>query len=485
MITGTLRLFSEGDLDRLHAAVLKVLEQTGIKVYGEAFLDGLAVSGAKVDKVAGVARFPPPVVEGLIVGRCRQTRQPERERGESQQQYQVGLSGVIAPFYHDYDRQCRRPATRQDLLDTIHWAEVDLSPNHTVGLAVTMAGVPPQVEPVEAYALLLQHTSRPDRAYATSADQIPFLMDLASVYYGHPVFPRGPDFMTSPLTFGHRLAEHTLAAIQFGERRFGIGVMPISGGNAPITIAGNVVVSAAEALGAALTIKALAPDVTFSAWACNGIIDMRKGSASFNAPEALLADLGFCELFNRRYGGGAGVAAGADYVDGALPGIQVAYERTYRAMAIAACVGGHFYMGGQGTLDAGQIFSPVQFILERDMAEGIWRLGQGIEVSDETIGLEAIQAVRAGEGKSYLETDHTLRHFRQTWFPRFLYRGVYETDAIEHTRDQQMLDAANQQYKEAIARYTPPLIDETRVREMQKIVAQARQKLLVCRPAAA
>jgi trimethylamine--corrinoid protein Co-methyltransferase len=478
MITGALHLFSERDLDHLHAAVLKVLEQTGIKVCHAAFLDSLAAAGAGVDKERQIAKFQPRLVENLIAGRCRQPWLPDRERAAPDQEYKIGLSGVIAPFYHDYDRQVRRPATRQDLLDTIHWAEVDLSPDHPVDLAVTMSEVDPRVEPIEAYGLLLQHTSRPGMAYSTAADQIPFLVDISTAYYGRPIFPRGPDFMTSPLTFGGRLAEHTLARIRFGDTHFSIGVMPICGGNAPMTVAGNVVIAAAEALGAALTIQSLAPEATFRVAACNGIVDMRKGTASFNAPEALLADLGMCELFNRRYGGVAAVAAGADYVDGALPGMQVAYERTYRAMAIAAFVGEHFYMGGQGTLDAGQIFSPVQFILERDMAEGLWRLGQGVQVDDEAIGLEVIQAVGVGEGKSYLETEHTLRHFRETWFPRFLYRGVYENDADEFGRDRQMLDAANQRYKSAIARYTPPAIDEAKLKDIRKVVERARRTLL-------
>jgi trimethylamine--corrinoid protein Co-methyltransferase len=478
MITGTLRLFTESDLDRLHVAVLKVLELTGIKVCSEPFLDALAKSGANVDKTAGTARFKPRMVESLVAERCRQPWIPGRERGEPEREYKVGLSGVIAPHFYDYDKRIRRAATRQDLIDSVHWAEVDLSPNRSVEMAVTMSDVDQRVEPIEAYALLLEHTSRPGKGYSTSADQIPFLVDLSTAYYGHPVFPRGPDFMTSPLTFSDRLAEYFLEAIRFGERHFGLGVMPICGGNAPMTIAGNVVLAMAEGLGAALVIQSLAPEATFFIAPCNGIIDMRRGTASFYAPEALLADLGVCELFNRRYGGGANVAAQMDYVDGAIPGIQVAHERTFRAMAIAAFVGEYFEMGGQGTLDAGQIFSPVQFILERDMSEGLWRFGQGIEVNDETIGLDVIQAVGFGKKQTYLKTGHTLRHFRETWFPRFLYRGEYGDDAVEHGRDRQMLDAANQQYKDALTRYEPPVMDKEKMREIRKIVKQAQRKLL-------
>ncbi len=479
MIAGTLCLFGESELDRLHAAVLRVLERTGIRVCNGELLAALARSGANVDGAGQVARFPQHLVEGLIAERRRQPWAPVRERGELERQYKVGLGGAICPFYHDYDRKVRRPCTRQDLLDVVHWAEVDLSPERSVGQAMTLTEVDPRIETVEAYALLLEHTSRPScPGESIDLAQIPFLLDLATAYYGEPRFPPGPSFMTSPLTIGHRLAAYLVAAARYGVRHFSIGVMPIGGGNAPMTVAGTVVIAVAEALGYALAVKALAPEAAFTVGACNGILDLRRGTPSFNAPEALLSDLGFCELFNRRYGGGANVAAGPDYIDAALPNIQAAYERTFRAMAIAAFVGQPFELGGYGTLDAGQIFSPVQFIIERDMGEGIWRFGQGIEVSAESIGLEAIEAVGAGEGRSFLEAEHTLHHCRETWFPRYLYRGVYGDDATEHGRDRQMLDAANQHYRECIARYQPPTLDEGRRKDIRRIVARARQTLL-------
>jgi trimethylamine--corrinoid protein Co-methyltransferase len=333
------------------------------------------------------------------------------------------------------------------------------------------------VEPIAAYALLLEHSHRPSAAYVLNADQIPFLVELSSVYYGKPVFPRGTDFMTSPLTFDRRLAEYTLAAIRFGKTHFNLGCMPISGSNSPVTLAGTVVLGTAELIGAALIIRSLAPDATFNLGTCNGYTDLRKGFTSFNSPEALLADLGIVELVNQRFGGGAHVAAGSDYIDASLPGMQVAYERVYRAMAIAAFTGANFRLGGQGTLEAGQIFSPVQFILERELSEGLWRLGQGIVVDEENMALDVIAAIGAGERGSYLETEHTLHHYRQAWFPKMLYRGPYEGDLIEHSRDCQMLETASQRYKQAIARYDPPQIDPNKVKEMHHIVEKAKNDL--------
>jgi trimethylamine---corrinoid protein Co-methyltransferase len=453
-----LLLFDEKELDRLHAAVLQVLQRVGMKVCHEAYFTPALASGALVDPFTSSVKFPEPLVNAFLDERLAHPISFECT-DDLTGPYPIGLSGVIAPFFHDYPARARRPATREDLLNTIHWADVDLDPRKTVDLAVTMSDVDPAIEPIEAYGLLLQNSSRPDRAYCTSSRQIPALIELSKVYFGKAIFPRGTDFVTSPLTFSHRLGEHTHQAILFGQRKFGIGVMPISGGNSPVTIAGNIVVAAAEALGAALLIRAIAPDAVFTFHACNGSVDMRKGSALFNAPEALLSDLGFTELVNRRYGGGGGVAAGSDYIDAALPGMQAVYERVQRSMAISAYTGAPFALGGQGTLDAGQIFSPVQFILERDMAEGLWQFGRGIEVSDETIAIDSILQIGSGEGRSYIEMEHTLRHCHDQWRPRLMYRGEYESDEAEHGRDQQMMDAAYARYTAAIQRFTPPSID--------------------------
>ena len=456
-----------------------MLEQTGLKIQSQRLLAALAAAGANVEDARQVARFPRRLIEGLVEERRQRVSAVPREAAEPESQYRVGLSGVIAPHFHDYPARNVRPASRADLLETIKWAEVYLSRERHVDLAVTMSELPPQVEPVEAYALLLQHTSRPGIAYTTDASQIPYLVEIAEVYHGRKVFPRGPDFLTSPLTVSARLAEHSLAALDFGQRHFAFGVMPISGGNAPITIAGNVVQSAAEWLGLCTAVRAIAPDSTFSFAACNGIVDMRKGTASFNAPEALLADLGVVELVDRRYGGDAHVAAGPDYIDAALPGMQAAFERTYRAMAIAAFAGEHFRLGGQGTLDAGQVFSPVQFILEQEMGEMLWRFGQGIEVSEETLAVDTIAQVRPDEGRSFLDCEHTLRHFRATWFPKLLYRGEYAGDAVEQARDQTMLDAAYDTYRGAVARYTQPELASETQREIARIVERARHALVV------
>ncbi|MCJ7736937.1 MAG: trimethylamine methyltransferase family protein, partial [Anaerolineae bacterium] len=314
--------------------------------------------------------------------------------------------------------------------------------------------------------------------YTSDDDQIPFLLEMATVYFDEPSFPTGANFITSPLTFGDRMARYLLAAIAWGRTEHGIGVMPICGGNAPMTIAGNVVVSAAELLGAWLTVKSVQPDATFRGGACNGIIDMRRGVASFGAPEALLADLGVCELFERRLGGRVHMAGGSDYIDARLTGLQSAYERTMVAMGVAAFTDQPFNLAASGTLDSGKVFSPVDFIVDRELGAGLWRLGRGIEVTGETMALDTIEAVGVGEGRSYMETDHTLRHYRETWFPKMLARGMWASDDAEFGHEENMKEAAFQHYLECLSRYTPPELSEAKLAEIKRIVERARRAVL-------
>ncbi|RPJ42682.1 MAG: hypothetical protein EHM21_12480, partial [Chloroflexi bacterium] len=296
MVTGTLRLFSETDLDRLYAAVLHLLNRTGLRVYHDGFLDTLAGNGALVTKSSCLVKFPEKMVEDFVAHLRQNDWQPEREAGQPEPKEKIGLSQVIAPFYYDYDQKARRPPEKEDLLNIIRWADMDLDQDTRVGLAVTLSDEDPRVEPIVAYAILLENSCRPDDAYVLNADQIPFLVDLAEVYYGRAVFPRGTDFMTSPLTFDQRLAEYTLAAIRFGKRHFTVGCMPICGSNAPMTLAGTVVLGVAELIGAAMVIYSLTPEAVFKFNPCNGSTALRKGFANFNSPDAQLTDIGVVKL---------------------------------------------------------------------------------------------------------------------------------------------------------------------------------------------
>ena len=54
------------EVDLIHAAMLRIVSEVGMKIQNDAILERLAHAGAQIDRQAQVAKIPPKVVEHLI-----------------------------------------------------------------------------------------------------------------------------------------------------------------------------------------------------------------------------------------------------------------------------------------------------------------------------------------------------------------------------------------------------------------------------------
>jgi trimethylamine:corrinoid methyltransferase-like protein len=118
-------------------------------------------------------------------------------------------------------------------------------------------------------------------------------------------------------------------------------------------------------------------------------------------------------------------------------------------------------------------------MLEKELGEGLWKFAKGVPVTDETLALEAIMEVGAGEGRSYTDTDHTVSLFRQAlWHPRLMDRSAYESDEAEQAKERRLLDGANKAFHETLKAYRPPDVDRKMLAEVWRVVADARRELL-------
>jgi trimethylamine--corrinoid protein Co-methyltransferase len=71
-----------------------------------------------------------------------------------------------------------------------------------------------------------------------------------------------------------------------------------------------------------------------------------------------------------------------------------------------------------GCLEGGLLFSPELLVISDELVGMTRAAVQPLEISDETIGLDVIDAV--GPGNVFLGEDHTLAHFRELWNPQVL-----------------------------------------------------------------
>jgi trimethylamine:corrinoid methyltransferase-like protein len=150
--------------------------------------------------------------------------------------------------------------------------------------------------------------------------------------------------------------------------------------------------------------------------------------------------------------------------------------KTYRQMAFGCTVSQPLPIGA---LDNGAVFSPTQAMIDLEMNEAQWKFNRGIEVDDEACAVDLIQELAFCERQTYLESEHTLKHFRRLgWYPQ-----LFDRTYCDHTRpapagDEKLLQKADRRWRELVDAQPASEVELGFARELDRIVAAARKELL-------
>jgi trimethylamine--corrinoid protein Co-methyltransferase len=88
------------------------------------------------------------------------------------------------------------------------------------------------------------------------------------------------------------------------------------------------------------------------------------------------------------------------------------------------------YLGGGniihdvGYLESGLTGSLAQLVICDEILSWLGHYARPLEVSDETLALDLIDEV--GPDGQFLDSDHTLSHFRERWYPSLFDRDNYQ-----------------------------------------------------------
>ena len=94
------------------------------------------------------------------------------------------------------------------------------------------------------------------------------------------------------------------------------------------------------------------------------------------------------------------------------------------------------------------------------------RITQGFEINEETMALDLIDEI--GPGGEYLTSEHTLKHFKENWYPELFSRSPYEKWKEEGEKD--LKTKANEKAKYIIENYNSKPLEENLRNELRKIV---------------
>ncbi len=471
------------EVSALHDQALRILAQVGVHVGHEALLTLLGDMGATVDRAAQTVRFPRPWMEQFLqeasddyddddslVVSCTLPYGKRRECCGGME----ATAGTYPQFFCDMEGRFT-PHTLATVADMTRLA--DALPNiDRLGVMGVASDVPALLSPLYMRLLAWKHATSKLSGSGEIRDVrlIPYVMELGRIFAGSRGEPEwrytfAEVELLSPLRFGAVEAEIFVRFWQSGFKA-GVGFMPTAGASTPTTLAAAVSIALAESLFVSVLYRACYGLKKLYLQSNCSILDMRCGMYPFGRPERALIALAMGQMA-RCYR--AGLWASAVHSDSKGVDIEAGYAASFNALP--AVMAGTLGLECYGIVSGGEACSPLQLVVDNEYLGAVKRFVSGFEVNTETLAWDLIE--EQGIGGSFLDTDHTVRHFRTEHWQPVLFSRQPLNSWLEGDR-KLAVDLARDQAVAILAEHHPCGMDEATERELMAVVQRAEQELL-------
>lgn len=462
-----LEILNEEQFQAIHRATLDVLQNTGMRIEHERALKLLEKNDCQVDYTNMRVKFPPGLVEECL----RQCPTSFRVKARDPQNDLIIGGNTIyfgpAPGKQtvNIDTWEPREATRKDAYDGLTVLDalpnVHFLPSYTPYFG--FEGLPPVMRIPEICAAKIRNTTKWFFEGYSNDCEI-FVIQMAQAM--------GIDIMCSmlaspPLTYYSEAVE---CAFRMAEAGLPARVLtgPICGATAPATIAGSTVTANAEIISGVVLLQLMRPGMRVEVKDFTYPQNMRTGAPAFANIGVSLHGVVFNQIW-RRYGIPTGMTTA--YPSSKIPDFQCGYEKAI--IALNSALSGASLQLVQGAIHGELTHHPVQAIIDDDLVGMIGRFLEGIEVNDETLALDLINAVGPIPGE-YLSKEHTRKWWRKeqfipqvadTWtYPEWLKRGK-----------KSCVDYAKERLEKILATHKPTPLTTDQEKDIERILEDARR----------
>ena len=465
-----IEVISADQVAAIHAAALRVLAETGMRVLHPPARALYAHAGASIS--GEMTRFDPAMVMDLLKT-VPQTftlaaRNPARNLhfgGQNTVFASVGGPAYVMDL--DHGRRDGSFAGMQDYLrliqslNVIHqegggpFEPMDL-PANTRHLDICLAQI----------TLLDKSWQTQTLGHARTLDGL----EMAAIAMGCSRETLPPTLLgiintNSPLQLDIPMAEGLIALAEHGQVNV-ITPFTLSGAMAPITIAGALVLQHAEAMAGIILTQIIRPGVPVMYGGFTSNVDMRSGSPAFGTPEYTKAAQASGQLARH-----IGVPFRSSNVTAAnAVDAQAAYE-SQMALWGAIMGGAHLIEHAAGWMHGGLTASFEKLILDAEMLAMMQSYQQPIATDPEALGVDAIAAV--GPGGHFFGAAHTMSRYETAFYtplvsnwdnyPNWLQKG-----------GQDATQRANTVWKQLLADHEDPPLDPAIAEALADYVARRK-----------
>ena len=409
-------VFSDDRVEAMHDTALRVLEDLGMKVLLPDARDRFRAAGARVDDSTEMVFIGREIVEAALQTAPRSIDLVAGTRHRDLT-LELGsltiLSGAGAPHATDRKRG-RRPGSLNDFQELVRLTQ-HFDVLHMLN---------PLVEPQDI-AIHLRHYAVM-RAQLTLSDKFPFVFsrgtpqvrenfEMLQEFRGcsDAEFSENPHCYTiintnSPRQLDIPMAQGLIDFAQAGQLSI-VTPFCLMGAMAPITVAGALTLSHAEALAAITLTQITRPGapVCYGAFASN--VDMKSGAPAFGTPEQVKANLGagqLARLLGLPWRCAAGCAAN-------INDAQAANETQMSAWG-AVLAGATVLVHGAGWIEGGLTVSYEKLITDLEVMQTFAELCSPTPANDAEIAFEALAEIQPGG--HFFGSAHTMERYQTVFY---------------------------------------------------------------------
>src|SRR5476651_1701798 len=365
-----------------------------------------------------------------------------------------------SPFVRNLD-EGRRYARIEDFRNFVKLAYVSNSLHHSGGTICEPVDLPVNKRHFEMVYSHIKYSDKPFMGSVTHPERAQDSVEMAKILFGNEFLDAAtgrPKTVlvnlinaNSPMTFDSTMLG---AAKTYARANQACIITPfiLAGAMSPVTVAGTVAQTLAEALAGMAFLQLINPGAPVVLGSFASSISMQSGAPTFGTPEPALVLYSMAALARRL---GIPFRSGGSLCAAKIPDAQAAFESANTLLP--TCLGGvNFVLHTAGWLEGGLSMGYEKFVLDVDQAGMMHTLLAGIDLSPNGQALDAMREV--GPGKHFLGCAHTQANFENAFYRSPLAdNNSYEQWEAEGSSD--MTKRANTLWKKMLAEYVAPPMD--------------------------
>jgi trimethylamine--corrinoid protein Co-methyltransferase len=414
MARAEMRFLNQREEDLIHEQSIRCLKEIGVKTQSRSVLELLDDRGAAVDHAEKIARIPQKLVEEALETAPKEfslcARDPKHDLKLPSHPYPHATTSGLAVFVTDHDTGEYRRSTRKDVAEFARLGDA-LESVDFLWTSLTACDVPELAHGPHEVWTTLQNTSKHVQGVTVqSAEDAGVQIELAALVAGGKEALRRRPLLSiiscpiAPLSFEGGAIE---AQVEFA--RAGVPIcsmtMTMSGGTAPVTVAGALVNANAENLASLVITQAASPGSPHVYTSESAPMDMRTGAMNYSAPEKTLLSFGLGQMA-KRYALPC-LVADIGFGDDIRGGITSFENLAVQFLGVASYTD---IVTGMGSIDDAKGISFEQLVIDAYIWECVREFMKEVEISEERIGFDVIKSV--GPGQEFMTSRHTLQYMR-------------------------------------------------------------------------